>query len=212
MHDFEPDNCEEDDFHDGDEPLQSSEIPYSPVQDQTQQPVQSKGCSHESSEPRRTSRDVTPWNPQNLAMRSERTHETDRRPLSRNIQSILGEFPVERGSRGKSNNVTAEPKGLQDPLWLIAGLCERGWDSYGSQHNQGKRNNGMPLSHRAPLPTGDAQLLAKWDAQALEEVEKDQGQFFMHGMYGSKCDVAQALDPIHHGLLTEQRASELFRV
>lgn len=155
-------------------------------------------------------RATTPWNPQELAMNAESDHDSHRPPLSRNLQRILGEFPVEQG---RSNDRNAEPKGLQDPLWLITGLAERGWNLQGTQDVERRtRDLRDPIPARSVLPAADAQLLSRWTPEAFHGIQREQEQFIMHGMYGSKCDVAHALDPIHHGLLTVQRATELFQV
>ena len=161
-------------------------------------------------DPLQISRANTPWNPQNLMVNAEQGHGSHRPPLSRAFQRILGEFPVEHGRSGERN---AEPKGLQDPLWRITGLCERGWNLHGVHGaEKSARDPNAPIPTWSALPAIDAHLLSKWTPQALQGIEREQEQFIMYGMYGSKCDVAHALDPIHHGLLTEPRASELFRV
>lgn len=152
---------------------------------------------------------ATPWNPHNLAMGVDTRHQINRGTLARKLLHILGEFPVEDT---KSEDGTQEAKDLQDPLWLMAGLADRGWDLEG---NRGKRKRGNGQRPAAlpstDLPAEDAHLLKQWTPEALQELEKEQIQYYEHGILGSKCDVARDLDPVHHGLVAEDKAHQLFQ-
>lgn len=150
----------------------------------------------------RRSGTTTPWNPHNLAMNTERG-QIHRPTLARKLLQILGEFPVEDDA---SDNKNTEPR-FQDPLWLIAGLAKRGWNLHGAQGN---------LKHSAALtsaglPPEESRLLSKWTPRALQEIEKEQSRYFEHGILGSKSDVAPDLDPIEHGLVTEEKSRLLFQ-
>lgn len=149
----------------------------------------------------------TPWNPHNLIMDDERGLQKHRPTVARNLLHILGEFPVEVG---QSDEGTGESRTLQDPLWLIAGLAERGWNLHSKHENQIGTRHPATLP-RTSLPAQDASLLRKWTPQALQEVLKEQSRYHEYRLLSSKCDVAHALDPIHHGLLTNERAIELFQ-
>lgn len=123
------------------------------------------------------------------------------------ILHIPGKLPIERG---KSHDVANDAKGLQDPLWAMAGLAERGWDLHGIQ---GHQSNGVepPASRTSPgLPVEEARLLSKWKTKDLQEIEKEHSRYYEHGLSGSKCDVAPDLDPIQRGLATKQRPKDLF--
>lgn len=169
------------------------------------------------SRPRRSGT-CTPWNPQNLAIGPDGERTSRRNGLANTISHVLGDFPVEEErkeaekEREKQDTSECRAKGLQEPLWFMAGLAKRGW---ALQEGKGKRKRAEPqrkVLSSTSLPADEAQLLQKWTAEALEDVENQQKQYFQHGVYASKCDVAPALDPIHHGLVTEQRAQVLFQV
>lgn len=153
---------------------------------------------------------ATPWNPHNLAMNFDSRHQINRGTLARKLLHILGEFPVEDT---KSEDGTQEAKDLQDPLWLMAGLADRGWDleGKGEKRKRGteKRPTALPSTN---LPAEDAHRLSQWTPEALQELEKEQAQYYEHGILGSKCDVARDLDPINHGLVTEEKAYKLIQV
>ncbi|KAF4469436.1 hypothetical protein FALBO_3656 [Fusarium albosuccineum] len=157
------------------------------------------GSSHQSGT-------ATPWNPHNLVMSTDRGNQLHRPTLARKLLQILGEFPVENDA---SENGSAESK-YQDPLWLVAGLAKRGWNLSGTYDNerQPRRLSELPP---AELPTEEAHLLNKWTPQALQGIEKEQNRYFKHSVLGSKSDVASDLDPIQHGLVTEEKAAELFQ-
>ncbi|KAL4882335.1 hypothetical protein BJY04DRAFT_217253 [Aspergillus karnatakaensis] len=120
---------------------------------------------------------------------------------------IPNELPVEH-SRDHENT---EPRGLQDPLWVMASLAEQGWNLHGTSGHQSD-NLESPASRTANvLPPEETNLLSKWGIQDLQEIEKEHSLYYEHGLFGSKCDVARDLDPIQRGLLAEQRAVELFQ-
>ncbi|KAJ4252334.1 hypothetical protein NW762_010932 [Fusarium torreyae] len=147
----------------------------------------------------------TPWNPRSPVMSMER-EKSHRQTMTRKLRQILGEFPVEDH---EDDNILSEVR-FQDPLWLIAGLAKRGWDLQGNQ-------NGTKIpTHQARLTSAglapeESSLLKKWTPQALQEIKKEQHRYFKHGLHGSRSDVAQDLDPIEHGLVSEKRAVELFQ-
>ncbi|KAJ3542353.1 hypothetical protein NM208_g4149 [Fusarium decemcellulare] len=157
------------------------------------------GSSHQSGT-------ATPWNPHNLVMSTDRGNQLHRPTLARKLLQILGEFPVEDDA---SENGAAESK-YQDPLWLVAGLAKRGWNLNGT-HNNERKSRRLSELPPAELPTEEAHLLNKWTPQALQGIEKEQNRYFKHGVLGSKSDVASDLDPIQHGLVTEEKAAELFQ-
>jgi hypothetical protein len=164
----------------------------------------------QASDTRHTSRAATPWNPQNLMVNVEKRGDSPRPQISRRLQRILGEFPIDNS---RSHHQHTDAQGLQDPLWLITGLSQRGWKIRGEHEAaQGPLNHDAATSSHAALPASDLHLLGQWTPQTFMEIERDQAQYIMHGMHGSKCDVAHALDPVHHGLLTEERARELVQV
>ena len=150
---------------------------------------------------------TTPWDPQVLAVRKEPHSKKTRATLARNLLHILGEFPVHEGkSDGQSDE--CKKKGLQEPLWLLAGLADKGWEL---NETTGIRSSSEQSTLGEPsLKAGLEHLLHKWTPQALHAVEREQRQYFKYGVFASKCDIAPALDPISHGLVTEQRAVELF--
>lgn len=133
--------------------------------------------------------------------------QNDRHTLARELLHILGDFPVHSG---RSDNGTTESRGLQEPLWFIGGLAKRGWDLHSLDGN-GKRIRHPTALPSATLPSEDARLLSKWTPQALQKILLEQSRYYEHGLLSSKCDVADALDPIHHGLITDERARELFQ-
>ena len=133
--------------------------------------------------------------------------QNDRHTLARELLHILGDFPVQSG---RSDNGTTESRGLQEPLWFIGGLAKRGWDLHSLDGN-GKRIRHPTALPSATLPSEDARLLSKWTPQALQKILLEQSRYYEHGLLSSKCDVADALDPIHHGLITDERARELFQ-
>lgn len=152
---------------------------------------------------------ATPWNPHSLAMNPDPRQQISRGTLARKLLHILGEFPVEDT---RSEEGDQEAKDLQDPLWLMAGLADRGWDLEGRgekrKRGTGNRPTALPSTN---LPAEDAYLLRQWTPDALQELEKEQLSYYEHGLLGSKCDVARDLDPVHHGLVTEEKAHELFQ-
>lgn len=133
--------------------------------------------------------------------------ESRQTTLARKLLNILGEFPVEDNRR---DDVSPESKGFQDPLWSVAGLAKRDWDLDEKPGNR-KRVRHPATLKATSLSADEARLLRKWTPSALQEIEREQFQYFEHGIFGSKCDVSHALDPIHHGLVTEKRAEELFQ-
>ena len=62
-----------------------------------------------------------------------------------------------------------------------------------------------------PLPSDALEKLKRWTGPRLRHVFAQQRQYYQTGLYGSKRDVAMALDPVEHGLLSEDRVSELFQ-
>lgn len=127
--------------------------------------------------------------------------------LARKLLNILGEFPVENSKR---DDPSPESKRFLDPLWSIAGLAKRDWDL--DERPGNKKRVRHPATLKATsLSADEARLLSKWTPAALQEIEREQFQYFEHGIFGSKCDVSRALDPIHHGLVAEKRVEDLFQ-
>ncbi|KAF4967389.1 hypothetical protein FSARC_5047 [Fusarium sarcochroum] len=147
----------------------------------------------------------TPWNPHSLAMSSERGRSHGQ-TITRKLRQILGDFPVEDH---EDESKISEAR-FQDPLWLIAGLAKRGWDLQDNQNGTKTPTHPTRLAS-AGLPPEESFLLKKWTPQALQGIRKEQSQYFKHGLHGSRSDVAQDLDPIEHGLVTEKKAAELFQ-
>lgn len=151
---------------------------------------------------------ATPWKPHNLIMNGDGGNQMSRLTLGRKLLHILGEFPIEDDG---NDNGAKEAKGLQDPLWLMAGLADRGWDLDGGNGN-GKRPKHPISLTSSSLPEEDARLLSMWTSKALREIEKEQQLYFKHGLFGSKLDVSHDLDPIQHGLITIDKANKSFQM
>lgn len=58
----------------------------------------------------------------------------------------------------------------------------------------------------------ERRLFRSWSFQALQALETEQSRYYQHGSLGSKCDVAEELDPIQRGLLSRERLEQLFQV
>ncbi|CAO2658286.1 Nn.00g060090.m01.CDS01 [Neocucurbitaria sp. VM-36] len=146
---------------------------------------------------------TTPWDPQVLAVRKEPHSKKTRATLARNLLHILGEFPVHDGkSDGQSDE--CKKKGLQEPLWLLAGLADKGWEL---NETTGRHSSSRQSTlGESSLKAGLEHLLHKWTPQALHAVEREQRQYFKYGVFASKCDVAPALDPISHAFVRQRSA------
>lgn len=90
----------------------------------------------------------------------------------------------------------------------MGGLAKRGWDLDQPQDGAETESQSGPLSPVGLTPE-EVVLLNKWTPQALQDIEEESNQYFEHGLLGSKHDVAHDLDPVFHGLLSEQRATQL---
>lgn len=171
-------------------------------------PIQHRGNSGQRSGT------TTPWDVQNLSVQGQQRSGTDRPSLARTLLRVLGEFPVENRKREEETS-EFKAKGLQEPLWILAGLADRGWDATeanGGQTTPSKNTYGDGMLHHSLITTDLEHILRKWTPQALHNARQEQARYFEHGVYASKRDVAHALDPIHHGTVTEQRAHELFEM
>jgi hypothetical protein len=127
--------------------------------------------------------------------------------LTRNPLNVLHkQFPV---VKDRDNVGVTESPGFQDPMLSIAGIALQGWGIH-DEHGKIKRVSHPTGLPSMGLPTEDASLLGKWTPGALDEIMKEQSHYFESGLYGSKRDVARVLDPVYHGLATEERARELF--
>ncbi len=97
----------------------------------------------------------------------------------------------------------------------MAGLAKRGWDIDDGKDKQ--KQHGLTAPPRTTLPSDllsadEEKILQTWTADAFAETAIDQSRYFQNGVYSSKCDVAEELDPIHQGLATGVRARELFSI
>lgn len=95
-------------------------------------------------------------------------------------------------------------------MWLMAGLAERGWALQKSPNNIRRDLTPAASAVAAHLEDDENWLFQKWTSQSLQALQAEQSRYYRHGSLGSKCDVADELDPIQRGLITEQRAEELF--
>lgn len=95
-------------------------------------------------------------------------------------------------------------------MWLMAGLAERGWALQKSPNTVRKDLASAASAVAANLEDDENWLFQQWTPQSLQALETEQSRYYRHGSLGSKCDVAGELDPIQRGLITEQRAEELF--
>ena len=146
----------------------------------------------------------------NLGHGSSNGASRRRSGLERNLANIVHEFPAE-GSRfdGRVPEDTSE---FQDPMWLMAGLAERGWNLQKSPDARKTVGNDGLVASTSLQADGGRRLLGGWTPQALQSLEKEQSRYYRHGVLGSKCDVAAELDPVQRGLVTEERANELIQV
>ncbi|OAL53053.1 hypothetical protein IQ07DRAFT_629540 [Pyrenochaeta sp. DS3sAY3a] len=159
----------------------------------------------------RRSGTATPWNLQHLSVEGEQQAGLDRPSLTRTLLQVLDEFPVDSSKRDEEAN-ESKARGLQEPLWILAGLADRGWDvseASGDQTSPSKHNGTL---HRSLITAALEHMLRQWTPQALQNIRQEQARYFEHGVYASKRDVAPALDPVHCGVVTEQRAHELFEI
>ncbi|KAF7192820.1 hypothetical protein HII31_05868 [Pseudocercospora fuligena] len=128
--------------------------------------------------------------------------------IDENLANIASEFPAERD---KSDDHGPEAGNeYQDPMWLMAGLAERGWMLQRSKSGKKAKVSDGRLAPTALHPE-EEWLFRKWTPQALQVLETEQTRYFQHGSLGSKCDVADELDPIQRGLATLERAEQLFQ-
>jgi hypothetical protein len=152
---------------------------------------------------------ITPLDPHNLTGEADDAPNSHPRRLTRRLLEILSkQFPV--AADGSSAPIRPTTEGFQDPLLSISEIAKRGWDI---QDTSRPSPPGYPLQalQAVPLPEPDAHLLAQWSSTALQEVIQEQTQYFAHGLNMSKRDVADVLDPIHRGIITETRAGELLQ-
>lgn len=142
--------------------------------------------------------------------REARASDVEQRiSLERNLSDIAGEFPAQRDRSGDQ-----APEGIneyQDPMWLMAGLAERGWTLQRTSSGNKKEATDGRLAPTT-LQFDEEWLFHKWTPQALQLLETEQTRYYQHGSLGSKCDVAAELDPIQHGLIGVERAEQLFHV
>jgi hypothetical protein len=150
---------------------------------------------------------ITPLNPERLAM----SMEQDSSAYSRRLAETLLKVAEEQFSLCKdpTEASASETRGFQGPMLSIAGIAKRGWNlSDSSEHRKSQRHQ-TALS-TAGLPPEDVALLEKWTSVALQDIIKEQNRFYEHGLHRSKRDVAPGLDPLQLDLLTEARAKTLF--
>ncbi|KAF2108080.1 hypothetical protein BDV96DRAFT_588175 [Lophiotrema nucula] len=152
---------------------------------------------------------TTPWDPQVLAVQMESQSERARDTLSRSLLKVLGEFPVHEG-KGEEQLDECKRGGLQEPMWHMAGLADKGWELNEAMEGGDLLKQANSALREPSLKADFEHLFRKWSPQALDAVEREQRQYFAHGIFASKYDVAPALDPVNHGLVTEERVVELF--
>lgn len=150
---------------------------------------------------------ITPLDPHNLtSIPSDPQAEHPRRLTRRLLDVLSKQFPI--AADGSSPPANTNSEGFQDPLLSIADMAKRGWDI---QNSARPSPAGLPWSDLSSLelPSEDAELLAKWSPVTLQEVIQEQTHYFADGLNMSKRDVADVLDPIHRGIVDEERAQEL---
>lgn len=169
----------------------------------------SSACSCIRQTRSRRARAATPWNPLKIMTNGNEGTQKHRVTLARDLSQILGEFPIDCR---QTDERPAEPGSFREPLWSIACLAKRDW-KLESAHCDQRNTSRLPTlaSSTTSLPPEDAHLLSKWTPQALKDILIEASRYFEHGLLSSKCDVAPALDPIHHGLISAERATELFQ-
>ncbi|KAL2785312.1 hypothetical protein BJX66DRAFT_343207 [Aspergillus keveii] len=127
--------------------------------------------------------------------------------VTRKLMRFLGEqFPV--GREKERGNTDDPPSGNQDPLPSILKIAQQGWAV--DEHSAAKRDRRVTSLPAAELSTEDVDLLQKWTPGALQEVVGETTRYFEYGLGGSKRDVAKDLDPLQRGMISDQRAQELF--
>ncbi|KAJ0141356.1 Zinc-type alcohol dehydrogenase-like protein [Fusarium oxysporum f. sp. albedinis] len=144
----------------------------------------------ESSEPHGPGA-ITPLDPHNLMRSLDQNLHGNSSRFTRKLLRFLGEqFPV-----GNER----EPQNINEQGWVLdeSGLAKRI-----------RHVTSLPTTE---LPLEDAQLLKHWTPQALQQVVGEMTRYFEYGLRGSKHDVARDIDPLQRGMITESRATALFK-
>ncbi|WRT68793.1 uncharacterized protein IL334_005773 [Kwoniella shivajii] len=130
---------------------------------------------------------------------------SSRRPA---LDELQQSFPTSRSDQIAIPTHIASPGAiegdLQNPLLWLAECARQGWDS---------QSVSAPLGFpppRAVLPSEDLRLWNQWGNKELFRALHDQQTFFQHGLYGTKRDISQGLDPVQKGMIGEDEVSELF--
>ncbi|KAJ0426797.1 hypothetical protein BJY00DRAFT_306793 [Aspergillus carlsbadensis] len=163
-------------------------------------------CSNSAE--RELSGTITPLDPHNLMESLDQDLRGNSSQVTRKLMRFLGEqFPVGHEKKERDDPDDA-PSGTQDPLPSILKIAQQGWvvDEQGT----GKRERRAPTLPTAELLPEDAELLARWTPSALQGVVSETTRYFEYGLRGPKRDVARDLDPLQRGMISEQRAQELF--
>nr|XP_019049896.1 hypothetical protein I302_00315 [Kwoniella bestiolae CBS 10118]OCF28826.1 hypothetical protein I302_00315 [Kwoniella bestiolae CBS 10118] len=130
---------------------------------------------------------------------------TSRRPA---LDELQQSFPTSRSDQITLPTHLSRPGAiegdLQNPLLWLAECARQGWDS---------QSVSAPLGFPPPkstLPAEDLRLWNQWGNKELFRALHDQQTFFQHGLYGTKRDVSEGLDPVQKGIIDEQEVAELF--
>ncbi|WWC57478.1 uncharacterized protein I303_100010 [Kwoniella dejecticola CBS 10117] len=130
---------------------------------------------------------------------------SSRRPA---LDQLQQSFPTSRSDQITLPTHISSPSAiggdLQHPLLWLAECARQGWDS-----QTVSAPLGFPPS-RSVLPSDDLRLLNQWGNKELFKALHDQQTFFQHGLYGTKRDVSEGLDPVQKGLIVEEEVLELF--
>ncbi|WWC98256.1 hypothetical protein V866_005147 [Kwoniella sp. B9012] len=130
---------------------------------------------------------------------------SSRRPA---LDQLQESFPTSRSDQITLPTHISSPSAiegdLQNPLLWLAECARQGWDS-----QTVSAPLGFPPS-RSVLPSEDLRLLNQWGNKELFKALHDQQTFFQHGLYGTKRDVSEGLDPVQKGLIVEEEVLELF--
>ncbi|QKD59994.2 uncharacterized protein FOBCDRAFT_243784 [Fusarium oxysporum Fo47] len=161
----------------------------------------------ESSEPHGPGA-ITPLDPHNLMRSLDQNLHGNSSRFTRKLLRFLGEqFPV--GNEREPQNINEVSGGFQDLLPSITKIAKQGWVL--DESGLAKRIRHVTSLPTTELPLEDAQLLKHWTPQALQQVVGEMTRYFEYGLRGSKHDVARDIDPLQRGMITESRATALFK-
>ena len=154
---------------------------------------------------------ITPLDPHNLMLAIDEDSSVLPRRLTRKLIANLGQqFPIGKDGEEPRSEESVTDTGFEDPLPSIANIAKRGWELPEDQAGSSRKSRRPVSLSDIPLPAEDAALLAYWSSNQLQDIIKEQTGYFEHGLHMSKRDVAEGLNPIQQGLISETRALELF--